>query len=127
MKTHKPALAATEVLLVIPAALFMTALVVRSLQPQQYEPAHTAQRIVDWYAARPHLGLWVLLAALPFIVLFTGAITLLRSWRADAELRRSVLGMLQTLRAQFSTVLVALATFAAACILAIVALHVLAG
>ena len=42
------ALAATELALIFPAALFMTALFVRNLQPPQYEPAHTAERIVTW-------------------------------------------------------------------------------
>ena len=127
MKPFKSALAAAEVLLVIPAALFMTALVIRSLQPQQYEPAHTAQRIVDWYAARPQLGLWVLLTLLPLTVLLTGCITLLRTWRADASLRPSALQVLEALRAHFATFLVALATLASVCILTVVALHVLAG
>jgi hypothetical protein len=39
-------------LLMFPAVLFMGALVVRMLQPLQHEPAHTAQRIVMWYALR---------------------------------------------------------------------------
>jgi len=69
MQTLKRAIAATELILIVPAALFMTALFVRNLQPLQYEPAHTAQRIVMWYAARPHVGLWVFLIALPFVVL----------------------------------------------------------
>ena len=61
-----------------PAALFMMALFVRNLQPLQYEPARTAQRIVDWYAVRPRIGLWGLLIALPLAVLLTGCSTLLR-------------------------------------------------
>ena len=125
MKIMRRALAATELLLVFPAALFMTALFIRDLQPQQYEPAHTAQRIVDWYAARPHLGLWVLLIALPLAVLFMGAATLLRSWKADGELRRAARQILDSSRAHFATLLIALATLTAGCILAIVALHVL--
>ena len=65
MKTIHRSVAALELLLVFPAVLFMTALFARNVQPPQYEPAHTAQQIVDWYAARPHIGLWVLLIALP--------------------------------------------------------------
>ena len=78
MNIVKRAIAASELLLIFPAALFMTALFVRNLQPQQYEPAHTAQRIVDWYAVRPRTGLWGLLIALPLAVLLTGGGTLLR-------------------------------------------------
>lgn len=125
MKAIRSIFAFTEVLLVFPAALFMTALFVRNLQPQQYEPAHSAQRIVDWYAARPHLGLWVLMIALPLAVLCSGAITLLHLWNRDTQVRATALQMLEMVRAHFATVLVALSTFAAGSILAIVALHVL--
>lgn len=124
MKQIKSALALTEVLLVFPAALFMTSLFVRNIQPQQYEPAHTAQRIVDWYAGRPHIGLSVLLVALPLVVLSTGGLTLWRAWNTEAELRRAAQQILDTMRAHFATLLVAVATAAAGGILAIVALHV---
>jgi len=79
LNTIKRTVAATELLLISPAALFMTALFVRNLQPQQYEPAHRAQRMVMWYAVRPWT-LWVLLIGLPFAVRVTGRATLLRSW-----------------------------------------------
>jgi hypothetical protein len=69
VKAIKRTIATTEVLLILPSVLFMTALFVRNLQPLQYEPAHTAQQIVDWYAARPRVGLWLLLTALPLAVL----------------------------------------------------------
>ena len=72
MNTIKRAIAAIELLLIAPAVLFMTALFVRELQRRQAEPAHTAGRIVTWCSARPHLGLWVLLMALPFTVLVIG-------------------------------------------------------
>ncbi len=125
MNTVKRIVAATELLLIFPAALFMTALFVRNLQPQQYEPAHTAQQIVMWYAARPRIGLWVLLIALPFAVLALGLGTLLRCWSSDDELRQAAWQMLAAVRAHLATLLVAAATLAAGAILAIVALHVL--
>ena len=124
MKILKPALAATELLLVFPAALFMTALFFRNLQPQELEPAHTAQRIVDWFAASPRLGLWVFLMALPMTVLLVGTSTLLRSWRGDAELRASTRQVVVVIRGHIAPLLIAVATLAAAGILAIVALHV---
>lgn len=120
-------LASLEVALIVPAALFMTALVVRSLQPQQFEPAHTAQRIVDWYAARTHLGLWVFLIALPLAVLAIGCVSLLRSWRGDAGLRAAVLECAGTMRRYFALAVVALATAGSAVILSIVALHMITG
>jgi len=121
----KSAVAAAEVLLVLPAALFMSALFVRNLQPQQYEPAHSAQRIVEWYAARPHLGLWVLLIALPLAVLSIGAFALFRAWKEEAGLRESARQLAGMVRTHFATLLVTTATLAAGSILAIVALHVL--
>ena len=123
MITTRRAIATAELLLVFPAALFMTALFVRELQPQQYEPAHTAHQIVNWYAARPHLGLWALLIALPVIVLATGCGTLLRTWKRDAGLRMAAGQVFAAIRAHLSTLLVTAATVTAAGILAIVALH----
>ena len=103
----------------------MTALFVRNLQTQQYEPAHTTQRIVMWYAVRPRVGLWVLLMALPLSVLVTGCITLLRSWNHDAELRQAAAQTLAALRGHLATLFVAAATLTAGGVLAIVAVHAL--
>ena len=125
MKTSKPLLAAAETILILPALLFMVSLFMRNVQPQQYEPAHTAQRIVNWYAARPNLGLSLFLIALPMGVLFTGAFTLFRSWKSDDQLRRDVLQVVDSVRSHFATAVVAAATVTAGGILAIVALHVI--
>jgi len=125
MSTIKRTIAATELLLVFPAALFMTALFVRDLQPVQYEPAHTAQRLVDWFSARPLLGLDVFLIALPFAAFGIGGGTLARSWSSDAELRQAALETLAAVRAHLATLLIAGATVMAGGILAIVALHMI--
>ena len=125
MNTIKRAIAATELLLIFPAALFMTALFVRNLQPQQYEPAHTAQQIVMWYAGR-QWTLWVLLIALPFAVLVTGCATLLRSWNDDVELPHAARQTLAAIRAHLATLFVAAATLTAGGVLVIVILHMLA-
>ena len=125
MKTILRAIATLELLFVFPAVLFMTALFARNIQPLQYEPAHTAQRIVDWYAARLHLGLWVLLIALPLAVVIIGSATLLREWRRNQEFRIAALRAIGFIRSQASSILIAGATAAAGGILAIVALHVL--
>lgn len=121
----KRAVAATELLLIFPAALFMTALFVRNLQPQQYEPAHTAQRIVMWYAAQRHLGLWGLLIALPLAVLVIGCGTLLHSWNDDGEFRQATWQTVAAVRAHLAMLFVAAATVAAGGILGIVAVHML--
>ena len=125
MKMFFRSLAALELLLVFPAVLFMTALFARSVQPQQYEPAHIAQRIVDWYSARPHVGLWVLLIALPLLVLVIGFSTLVREWRCNQELRSATLQVLVLFRSQAAALFIAVATATAGGILAIVALHML--
>ena len=125
MRLPKYSIAITELLLIFPAALFMAALFARNLQPPQYEPAHTAQQVVAWYAARPRLGLWGLLIALPLAVLVTGCGTLLRRWSDEIELRQAARQTLATLGAHLATALVAGATLTAGGILAIVALHVL--
>jgi hypothetical protein len=123
MNMIKRTIAATELLLILPAALFMTALFVRNLQPPEYEPAHTAGRIVTWYAVRPRVGLWVLLMALPLAVLVIGCATLLRSWNHDVELRQAARQALAAMRPQLATLIIAAATLAAGGVLAIVAVH----
>jgi hypothetical protein len=125
MNTFKRTTAATELILVLPAALFMTALFVRNLQPPQYEPAHSARRLVDWFAARPLLGLDVFLIAMPFAALVIGFATSLISWRRDAELRQVALETLASVRAHLATLLIALATVMAGGFLTIVAVHMI--
>jgi hypothetical protein len=124
MNTPRRAIAAMELLLLSPAALFMAALVVRRLQPLQYEPAHAAQRIVLWYAVRPWT-LWVLLIALPLAVLVTGGVALLRSWNDDAALRQAARHPLVAIRRHAAMIFVAAATSAAGGVLAVVAVHML--
>jgi hypothetical protein len=121
----KRLVAAAELLLILPAVLFIAALFVRNLQPAQSEPAHTAAQIVQWYSAWPLVGLWVLLIALPAAVLVTGARTLLRDWTDDAVLREAAWRTIATIRGHLATVVVAATTVVAGVILAIVALHVL--
>jgi len=125
MRLTRYTIAVTELLLIFPAALFMTALFVRNLQPPQYEPAHAAQQIVTWYAARPRIGLWVLLIALPLAVLVIGCGTLLRRWSDEIELRQAVRHTLAAANAHFPTLLVAGATLASGGVLAIIALHLM--
>jgi anti-sigma factor RsiW len=125
MNAIKRTLAATELLLVLPATLFMTALFVRNLQPAPYEPAQTARRVVEWYSARPPLGLHVFLIAMPLAAFVIGCASVLRSWRGDEELRQAALKTLAAARTHLATVLIAGATLVAGSVLAIVALHVI--
>ncbi|HLJ76989.1 MAG TPA: hypothetical protein VKT75_06235 [Acidobacteriaceae bacterium] len=125
MKMLRRALATLELLLISPAMLFMTALFVRNLQPQQFEPAHTAERIVAWYAARTQLGLWLFLIACPLTVLVIGCVSLVRSWRADPALQTSAVACAGAIRRHCTVLAVALATAASVAILSIVALHLI--
>jgi len=118
-------IAAAQLVLLFPAALFMAALVVRELRPLQYEPAHSAQQLVMWYAARMWT-LWVLLLALPMMVLISGGGTLLRNWNRDAAVTQNVRQALAAVRGRLSTIFVAVETLAAAGILVIVVLHMMA-
>lgn len=117
--------AALEFVLLSPAALFMAALVVRSLQPLQSEPAHSAQQMVMWYAGRMWT-LWVLLLALPFTVLITGSAALLRTWPRGMAAPHSVRQSLAFVREHLATLVVAATTLAAAVIVVIVVLHMAA-
>jgi hypothetical protein len=111
-----------ELLLISPAALFMAAVVLRNLQ---YEPAHTAQRIVMWYSARMWT-LWVLLLALPLTVLVTGGALLLHVRSRDLAPPNTPRRPLAVLRAHPASLFVAATTLTAASILVIVVLHMLA-
>ena len=125
MGNNKSIIAATELVLIFPAALFLTAVVARHLQPLQYEPAHTAQQIVTWYSVR-YWTLWVLLIGLPFAALLTGCVTLLRNSNGGTEERRAGRQPSAAIRTHLPTRIIAAATLAAGLILAVVALHMLA-
>lgn len=125
MTTVKPAIAATQLLLIFPAALFMAALFLRELQPMQYEPARTAQRIVMWYAER-QWTLWALLISLPCAVLVIGCATLLRGGNGNVERPYPARQTLAAVRAHPTTLFVAAATLTAGGVLLIVTLHMLA-
>lgn len=124
MRTVQNAIAATELFLVLPAALFFSALFVRNLTPVQLEPAHTAQRIVMWYSHLPvQVGLWALLMGLPLAVLVIGCATLLAAWTTDESLREATRQTLTSARAHVATLLIAGATVTAAAMLVFVAIH----
>ena len=121
----KRALAAAQLLLMFPAILFMGALVVRQLSPLQHEPAHTAHRIVMWYAGRMWT-LWALLITLPLAVLVTGCVTLLRSWSNVSELPYRAQQGLAAIYADRPMLCIAMMTLTAGVVLAIVAIHMAA-
>jgi hypothetical protein len=121
----KRLLAAFELLLVFPASLFMAALFLRNVQPEPYEPAQSARRLVDWFSARPFLCLDIFLIAFPLVAFAIGCASVLRSWRNDAQLRRAALQIWTVVRGHCAALLIAAATLIAGTILAIVAVHVI--
>jgi len=125
MKTLQRTIAIVELLLIFPAGLFMTALFVRNLQPSQYEPARSAQRIVDWFSARTGLGLYVCLMMLPLAALVIGLASVVRTWRRDPEFRQATLRIVGAVRTHVASLLIAAVTVIAGGILGIVALHVI--
>jgi hypothetical protein len=102
--------AALTVALLIPASLFMLALLVRNFTPLPFKVTDAAQQIVAWYSARMWT-LWVFLLALPTTVMASGAATLRYK---NEDLPRIWRGLL------------AVVTLAAGGILAIVVLHMMA-
>ena len=116
------AIAVLQLVLIFPAALFLTAVVVRYVPPLH----DGAQRIVMLYAGKMWT-LWVLLLSLPLCVLVTGCAALLRNWNRDVELPNA---SRQSPSVAFgqppATLFVAATTLAAAGILATVILHMLA-
>jgi hypothetical protein len=118
-------IAVMELVLIFPAALFMTALALRNLAPLPNEPARIAQQLVMWYAGRIWT-LWVLLLGLPFVVLVSGSAEMLRSWSRGIVLPLTSRKSLAMVPAHLESLLIAATTLIAGVILAIVVLHVLA-
>jgi hypothetical protein len=114
-----------QLVLIVPAALFMTAVLVNAGDAPKYDLARLAQRIVIWYSGRMWT-LWLLLLALPFIVLIAGCATLVATWKHDVEVLHSSRRSLAAIQAPLATLGVVGTTLASAGILAIVMLHMLA-
>ena len=120
MGANKRAVAAVELLLIAPAALFMISLFLREVQPL----AQTG-RVVEWFTHHLVLGLYVSLFSMPLAAFIGGCTVLLRSWRNDAQFRTATSNFMIAAKDQWASVLVAAATVLAAGILFIVALHLL--
>ena len=114
-----------ELLLVLPAVVFMGALFLRNIQPAPYQPAAFARGIVDWYGARPLLGLDVFLIALPLLAFVVGCTTVIRGWRPEGEMRRAAVETLAATRTHLPALLIFAVTVAAGGILVVVGMHMI--
>jgi hypothetical protein len=131
MRTRVPALASLlAVLLVLPAVTFLTAAMVRSMQPVQYQPAHAAQAVFDAFATLPASAVWLLLGLAP---LFALGLALLAAWRRlrdDPAVRDDVAAFVEGWRRilhQPALVLAGLALIASLGVLAFAVTHAIAG
>ena len=120
MKTIRPTLAIVELLLIVPATLFMAALFLRAVQPIM-----GTGHLIDWFSRHGFVGLRVFLFGMPLTAGIVGLAVILRGWRRDAALRRDTLEVCAILRANLAYLLIAMSTLMAGGILAIVALHMI--
>jgi len=119
---QKRAIAAVELALLAPAAVFMAAVVIQNLGSATHRPARAAHELVMLYADRMWT-LWILLMALPLLVLVTGVTAICMDRNGCAAPANGVRQTLAAIRADSAMRLVAGATAAAAVILVIVVLH----
>ena len=120
-------IAAWSLILVGPAALFVTALFVRGVPPPGSRLARIAERILRWYAAHPQLALWGFLFLLPLSSLVLGIAALLRTWGDNPELRHYVWRALAAIPAHWPAVSIGIATLLAAGLLVMITAHLMDG
>ena len=120
MKMNKRLIAATELLFIVPATIFMIALFL-----QQVQPMMQTGYLVNWFSQHTVLGLYIFLIAMPFSALAIGGISLYKIWQNDTELRQTALRVLAAVRAHFAMLLISLITILSVSILSIVALHMI--
>ena len=75
-------------LLVLPALVLLASAAVRLMQPTQYQPAHAADEIFNWFATL-HAGPAVLELG-PILALGLGLLVLWRRLSSDADLRKDM-------------------------------------
>jgi len=131
MRTRTPALASiVAILLVLPAVTFLTAALVRSLQPTEYQPARAAQAVFDAFAALPAAAIWLLLGLAPLLALALAVAVAWRRLRDDAAARDDLAAFAAGWRRilhQPALVLAAIAAIASVGVLAFAVIHAIAG
>ena len=124
MRLDKRIVVAVQLLLIIPAALFIVALLVRDLQPLLDQAAYIARLVVIWYSERVWT-LWLFLAALPFTVFVLGSGALMQDWTARLDPRHVNPRTSVVIDFQPTAIAIWALTMLSAVILTVVAVHVL--
>lgn len=128
MQTSKPfrlpVIATGQWLMVLPAAVFLTAAALRLLQPRQFEPARTSWIIFQWTSAHiSRLGAATLFIGMPGLVVIVGCAKLLQRWREDQALRHDAILGLTIVRRHLAIGLLTAATLLATATLTLALAH----
>ena len=118
--------AAWALALVGPAVLFVVALFISRVPPPESQPARTANRIVQWYAAHPQFALWVLLLLLPLSALILGSAALLRTWGDNPKLQYFTWRALSEIPEHWPALSIGGATLLALGVLVMITAHLMA-
>jgi hypothetical protein len=116
VKTTLRLIAALELVLIFPAALFLICVVARHIE----FIGPPARQIALWYAYR-FWTLWVFMISLPIAALLIGCVTLL--WNDGIEMRTTINQRLVAIRKSLPKQVIAVSTLVAAVILVLVAIH----
>ncbi len=120
------ALAISEWLLVLPAALLLAAAALRQLQPRQFEPARTSWAIFEWTTTHiSQAGAAWLFLVLPAVAAVAGCVGIMLVWRKSETLRQDTVAALKSLRRNLAVVILGSGTLLAGAILAAVILHII--
>lgn len=117
------ALTLTEWLMVMPAAIFAAAVLMRLLQPPMSVPARVGRTIFGWTVTHvTRLDAAVIFLALPGVALAAGSTALSRLWRRDGRFREHSAAAFTILRRQLQPLCLAAGALLAAGLLAL-AIH----
>jgi|SRR5690348_10215363 hypothetical protein len=119
-------LALSEWLLVLPAALLLSAAALRQLQPRQFEPSRTAWTIFEWTTTHiSHSGAAWLFLVMPAVALAAGFAAMALAWRRNEALRQDAIAMFTSLRRHFALAVLGVGTLLAGAILLAVVAHII--
>src|SRR5437764_15000259 len=97
------ALAVSEWLLVLPAALLLASAALRQLQPRQFEPARTSWAIFEWTTTHiSQAGAAWLFLILPAVALAAGFAGIALGWPRGEALRQDAMALFASLRRHFA-------------------------